>query len=294
MGHSNPDSAGNDKRRGTAVAIAQLVEQHRLAFNNTIARYLPDLSPAIADHVTIAELLTMTSGLDDAVLSRPNPPTTIAGMVKLIATEHPEFKPGARFLYSNDGYILLGAIIEKVSGQGYDSYLREHIFKPAGMTHTDARVYTPARVPGTAHGYMLVGPNGQPVGPGPAPSPGSGSPPATLRDNSATPQIANPSGGTYSTVGDLLKFAQALLHHRLLTPQMTRTILIPRVNSPQPGGPPVDKHTYGFAHRGFPLRSDFPLRSESEAPPGTCNRAADLGAGHRIRTAADLRAAGLA
>src|ERR1700739_1560698 len=137
VGHSNPDSAGNDKRRGTAVAIAQLAELHRLAFHNTIARYLPDLSPAIADHVTIAELLTMTSGLDDAVLSRPNPPTTIAGMVKLIATERPEFKPGARFLYSNDGSILLGAIIEQVSGQSYDSYLREHIFEPAGLTHTD-------------------------------------------------------------------------------------------------------------------------------------------------------------
>jgi CubicO group peptidase (beta-lactamase class C family) len=235
----------------SAVAIAQLAEQHRLALDDTIGRYLPGLRPALGDHVTIAELLTMTSGLDDTVLSRPNPPTTIPEMVKLIANERPEFKPGAHFHYSNDGYILLGAIIKKVSGQSYDSYLREHIFTPAGMTHTDVRVYTPARVPSMAHGYMLVGPNGQPMRPGPAPAPRSGSQPATLRDNSATPQIANPSGGAYSTVGDLLKFAQALLHHKLLAPPMTRTILIPRVNARQPGGPPVDAYTYGFAYQAI-------------------------------------------
>ena len=52
-------------------------------------------------------------------------------------------------------------------------YVRDNVFGPAGMAHTDARLYTPARVPGMAHGYMLVGPNGQSVGPGPAPSPGS-------------------------------------------------------------------------------------------------------------------------
>jgi len=233
----------------TAVAIAQLVERHKLSFAATVANYISGLPAAIADHVTIAQLLTMTSGLDDVALSRPNPPTTLAAMVRLIATERPEFKPGARFLYSNDGYILLGAIIQKVSDQSYASYIRQHIFKPAGMTHTDLRVYVPARVPGMAHGYTLVEPNGQPLPSTGAPAPGSPSKPATLRDNSATPQIANPSGGAYSTVGDLLKFAQALTHHKLVSAAMTATILKPRVDSPQPGGPPVDEYTYGFAYQ---------------------------------------------
>jgi CubicO group peptidase (beta-lactamase class C family) len=144
---------------------------------------------------------------------------------------------------------VLGAIIEKVTGESYDSYLRRHVFEPAGMTDTDVRVYTPARVDGMAHGYMVVGRGGQPISPGAQPAPGSGSQPTALVDNSARPQIANPSGGAYSTTRDLVRFAQALLDDRLLTPAMTRIVLTPRVNSPQPGGPPVDKYTYGFAYQ---------------------------------------------
>lgn len=233
----------------TAVAIAQLAERHKLSFAAPVGRYVSGLSPAIADRVTIAQLLTMTAGLDDIVLSRPHPPATLAGMVRLIATERPQFRPGTRFLYSNDGYILLGAVIERVAGQSYDSYVREHLFKPAGMTHTGVRVYVPGRVPGMAHGYMLVQPDGQPLPPTGAPVPGAPSKPATLRDNSTMPQIANPSGGAYSTVGDLLKFAQALTHHRLLSAAMTASILRPRIDSPQPGGPAVDKYTDGFAYQ---------------------------------------------
>jgi CubicO group peptidase (beta-lactamase class C family) len=101
----------------TAVAIARLAEAHELGFNDTIGRYLRGFNTAGADHVTIAELLTMTSGLDNVVLSRPNPPTAIAGMVKLITKERPQCNPGSRFLNSNDGYILLGAILQKVTAR---------------------------------------------------------------------------------------------------------------------------------------------------------------------------------
>jgi CubicO group peptidase (beta-lactamase class C family) len=170
-------------------------------------------------------------------------------MIKLIALEPLQSHPGSRFSYSNDGYIVLGAIIEKVTGESYDRYLRQHIFKPAGMTDTDVRVYTPARVNGMAHGYMLARHDGQPLSPGAPPAPGSGSQPTSLVENSAMPQIANPSGGAYSTARDLMRFAEALLNDRLLTPAMTATILTPRVNSPQPGGPAVDKYTYGFAYQ---------------------------------------------
>jgi CubicO group peptidase (beta-lactamase class C family) len=98
---------------------------------------------------------------------------------------------------------------------------------------------------------MSVCSGGQPLLPGASPALGSSSQPTSLRDNSAMPQIANPSGGSYSTVGDLFKFAQALIYHKLLTPAMTRTLLSPRVNSRQPGGPPVDKYTYGFAYQAI-------------------------------------------
>lgn len=237
----------------TAVAIAQLVEQHKLSFDDTIGNYVTGFAPAVADHVTIAELLDMTSGLGDEALSSANPPTTIAGLLGLIDKEPLQFTPGSRFVYSNDGYILLGAIIERVSRRSYGEYLDEHIFKPAGMTQTDVSVYTPAHVPGMAHGYILVGDNGQPLSPGAPPAAGQGSNPqaGTWQDNSKRPQIANPSGGAYSTVGDLLHFAEALLDHKLLSPSMTAIVLTPRVNAPQPGGPPVDEYTYGFAYQAI-------------------------------------------
>ena len=215
----------------TAVAIAQLAGQHKLSFRDPIGKYLTGFSPPAAEHVTIADLLDMTSGLGDVALGGANPPATLAGMIKLIEQEPLQFQPGSRFLYSNDGYIVLGAIIQAVTGQNYNSYVRQHVLGPAGMTHTGLSAYTPAQVPGMAHGYALAGT-------GPA-----------LRDNSGTPQIANPSGGAYSTAGDLLKFARALLGHQLLSPAMTSTVLAPRVNAPQPGGPPVDKYTYGFAYQ---------------------------------------------
>jgi CubicO group peptidase (beta-lactamase class C family) len=213
----------------TAVAIAQLAEQRKLSFGDTIGKFLAGFAPSVADHVTIAELLDMTSGLGDVALASASPPATLAGMMKLILPEHLQFSPGSRFLYSNDGYIVLGAVIQSLTGQSYDSYVQEHVLDPAGMTHTSLSVYTPARVPDMAHGYALTG--------------------TILRDDSAAPQIANPSGGAYSTVGDLLNFAQALTAHKLLSPAMTATVLTPRVNSPQPGGPPVDKYTYGFAYQ---------------------------------------------
>lgn len=236
----------------TAVAIAQLAEQHKLSFGDTIGRYLSGFPPAVAGHVTIGELLSMTSGLGDVALGRPNPPATLAAMMKLIEAERVQSPPGSRFVYSNDGYIVLGAVVEHVTGQSYDSYLHQHIFIPAGMTHTDVTVYTPAHVPGMAHGYQLSGLGGAPAQAGPPP-PGAGAGRAArqpaLQDNSGMPRIGNPSGGGYSTTGDLLAFARALTGHRLLSPAMTATVLTPRVNSPQPGGPRVDMYTYGFAYQ---------------------------------------------
>jgi CubicO group peptidase (beta-lactamase class C family) len=213
----------------TAVAIGQLAEQDKLSFNAPVGRYVGGLPAKIADHVTIGELLDMTSGLNNVVLGRANPPRTLAGMVALIAKEPLQFTPGTKTLYSNDGFILLGAVVQQVSGESYSSYLRDHILRPAGMTHTGFATYVPARVPGMAHGYALAG--------------------SRLDDISSQPQIANPSGGAYSTTADLLMFAQALLGHKLLTRAMTATILTPRVSAPQPGGPPVDEFTYGFAYQ---------------------------------------------
>ncbi len=229
----------------TAVAIAQLVEQGKLSFTDTIGKYLPGFPPETAERVTIAQLLTHTSGLNDAALGTADPPSTLAGLMERIVTEPLRFTPGSRFAYSNDGFIVLGAIIERVTGHSYDDYVHERIFEPAGMTDTDVRTYKPSNVPGMAHGYLLIGQDGRPVPPGPGQS--ATAPSGTLRDNSDMIQVGNPSGGAYSTVADLLHFAQALTGHKLLSPAMTDTVLAGKVNTNRPGGPPVDKYGYGFA-----------------------------------------------
>jgi CubicO group peptidase (beta-lactamase class C family) len=215
----------------TAVAIAQLVQEHRLSFGATVGRYLTGFAPAVADHVTVADLLDMTAGLGNAALAGPHPPVTLAGQLQLIAAEPPPARPGSAFLYSNDDYIVLGAIIERVAAQSYPAYVQDHVLDPAGMTHTRLLPYTPAAVPGMAHGYAATS--------------------TGLADVSDQPQVANPSGGAASTTGDLLRFARAVLGHRLLDPAMTAVVLTPRVSAPQPGGPPVDEYTYGFAYQAI-------------------------------------------
>src|SRR5262249_9402807 len=118
----------------TAVATGQLAEQHKLSFDATVGQYVTGLPARIADHVTIGELLAMTPGLDNVVLSRSSAPRTMSGMVAVIAQEPLQFVPGSKTLYSNDGFILLGAVIQHLSGESYSDYLRDHILDPAGMT----------------------------------------------------------------------------------------------------------------------------------------------------------------
>ena len=217
----------------TSVGIAQLAERGRLGFGDTIGKYVSGFPAAIADEVTVSELLTHTSGMGD-VLARTDgslPPTTLAGLMSEIEQQPLLFAPGTRYSYSNSGFIVLGAIIQSISGQAYDDYVHEHVFAPAGMADTAVRVYTPDDVPGMAHGYALVS--------------GTGSS-AAYQDNGAMVQIGNPSGGAYSTVFDMLAFAQALTGHRLLGAAMTDTVLTGRIPISRPGGPADDEYAYGF------------------------------------------------
>jgi CubicO group peptidase (beta-lactamase class C family) len=228
----------------TAVAIAQLVGQHKLSFTDPIGKYLAGFPPQIAEGVTIHQLLTHTAGMDDAALGRrPRPPYTLARLLERIVTAPLGFQPGSRFAYSNDGFIVLGAILERLTRQPYPDYVREHIFQRAAMTATDLGVYRPSQVPGMARGYRLVDRDGRPLQPGSGQ--GSTAPSGTLAANDE-PQIANPSGGAWSTVGDLLSFAQALTGHRLLSPRMTDTVLAGKVATNRPG-PGQDSYAYGFA-----------------------------------------------
>jgi CubicO group peptidase (beta-lactamase class C family) len=231
----------------TAVAIAQLAQQGKLAFNDPIGEYVSGFPPKIANRVTIHELLTHTSGLGDVLPNRTEveKARTLSDLIDLIVKAPLEFEPGTRFSYSNSGFVVLGAIVERLSGQSYYDDVREQIFKPAGMNNTDW--HEPGQQPpNLARGYMQVDEHGNPVnGPGGPPS-GSAAVPGNLRDNGDFLPPGDPSGGASSTISDLLRFAQALLQHKLLSPELTNTVITGKVPAPRPGLAD-DTYAYGFA-----------------------------------------------
>src|SRR5262245_23158271 len=123
----------------TAVAIAQLVEAGKLSFDDTVGKYLSGFPAQVANQVTIGQLLTHTSGLGDVFMRWRAPARAqldLADLVTRIAKEPLQFQPGSRFGYSNSGYVVLGAIVEAVTGQNYYDYVRTHVFRPAGMART--------------------------------------------------------------------------------------------------------------------------------------------------------------
>lgn len=194
----------------TAVAVAQLVEKGKLSFDDTVGKVLPEYpNKEVAERVTVGQLLAHTSGLASAdrtgdmlLATLRQGARTVGEHVSAFANAPLEFEPGSRFGYSNYGYVLLGAIIEKASGQDYYSYVREHVFKPAGMTNSDF--------------YELDGdPPNLAIGLMDAPG-------GARRSNWLFTGVKGmPAGGAYSTVGDLLKFDAALRNHRLLGAEMT-------------------------------------------------------------------------
>jgi D-alanyl-D-alanine carboxypeptidase len=222
---------GSMNKMFTSVAIAQLAERGKLAFTDTVGKHLPDYpNKAVADKVTIHHLLTHTSGMgsywNDKFDKNRSNIKTVSDYVALFVDDPLSFEPGARFQYSNSGFIVLGAIIEKVSGQSYYDYVKEHIFKPAGMKNTDAYELSQP-TPNMAMGYTRMGDNGPEPGP--------------RKENAHTrPNRGGPAGGGYSTAEDLLKFHIALRDHKLLSAKYTDLITTGKVETGR------GKYAYGF------------------------------------------------
>jgi len=147
---------GSITKQFTAMAILKLAEQGKLALDDEITKYLPD-APTHGQKVTIEHLLTHTSGIKSytslaewrKVIRQDLTPQQIMDLVK---NEPADFAPGEKFLYDNSGYVLLGMILEKVTGKAYGDWLAETIFSPLGMTHTSYGADAPI-IPGRAAGY---------------------------------------------------------------------------------------------------------------------------------------------
>lgn len=195
---------GSINKTFTRLAIAQLMQAGKLSLDDTLGRHLPDFPNAeAATKVTIAHLIDMKSGLGDFfgpdfdAVSKSRV-RTLADYLPFFAKKPLAFEPGTAQAYSNGGYVTLGLIIEKVTGQTYHDYVRENIFKPAGMNDTDAYPLD-ATTPNLAVGYTKGG----------------------ASNIYTLPARGNSAGGGYSTAPDLLRYAEAVLANRLASPAHT-------------------------------------------------------------------------
>jgi CubicO group peptidase (beta-lactamase class C family) len=199
----------------TRLAIGQLVQDGKLSFGDTLGKILPYYPNAEArQKVTIRHLLEMRSGIGDFFGERfdatpKNRFRTNGDFLPIFAADPLAFEPGSQRRYSNGGYAVLGAIIEKASGQSYYDFVRERIFLPAGMTGTDS-FEADVPVPNLAEGYTLLW------------GPGEKSMPGPRRKNIySRPARGSAAGGGYSTAEDLLRFTNAVLADKLLSPPYT-------------------------------------------------------------------------
>ncbi len=210
---------GSMNKMFTGTAVVQLAERGQLNFDDRVGKHLPDFpNREIAEKVNIHHLLTHTGGLGsffnrEFMLSAKESFRTVDDYLPLMLNEPLLFTPGERWSYSNSGFLLLGKLIEQISGMSYYDFIRENIYQPAGMQSTDCYEMDDDSVQNLAMGY-------------------------TKNYSSSGKRINNiflhcykggPAGGGFSTVEDLLKFDQALRTHRLLNPQSTALLLSGKV-----------------------------------------------------------------
>jgi len=222
---------GSMNKMFTAVATLRLAGMRKLSLDDSVQKYLPGtLTRDDATKVTIRHLLTHTAGTGD--IFGPDFEKNRLTLrehgdyLKLYAERPLLHPPGAEWRYSNFGYVLLGAIIERVTGTTYYNAVRREVFDPAGMTATGSEPESET-VENRSAGYMR-------------------------RNDAWTPNVdtlpwrGTAAGGGYSTARDLLRFAQALDSGKLISKEMLTQATTPL------------KEHYGY---GFGIQGEGPLRS---------------------------------
>jgi len=219
----------------TGVAVAQLVRAGRLAFDDTLARVLPDYpNRDAARRTTIRQLLTHTAGAPEPFLAARFGAVPAGAphdaILATFADAPPAFAPGTRHEYSNGNYAALAAVVERLSGVRYEDYLRRHVWAPAGMRHVAAPVR--AGAPDLAVAYARFR-DRDPLGLEPRTA-------AALPGLARLGVLRGFGGGAYAAE-DLFRFARALRTGRLLGPALTDSLVAGRVDAGV-GGPV----RYGF------------------------------------------------
>jgi CubicO group peptidase (beta-lactamase class C family) len=206
---------GSVTKQFTAAAIMLLQERGKLNVNDLVKKYLPD-APAAWDKITVFNILTHTSGIPNYTNFPDYPalqaiPTTPQKLVARFIDKPLDFQPGERYSYSNSGYIVLGYLVEKLSGESYEKFLQENIFTPLGMNDSGYDSNT-AIIPHRAEGY--------------APSP-TGVVNADYTDMT----VPFAAGALYSTTEDLLRWEKGFYGGKLLKPDSLMMMTTPFKNN---------------------------------------------------------------
>lgn len=212
----------------TSVAILALIDQGRISLDDPITKWVPEYPhQAAGQRITLRHLLLHTSGIGDwPEQFRPHISQRAAATTM---TQAPNAEPGARMSYNNANYVLLGAVLEAVTGRSLEEALRELVFRPANMTSTTLASGADLRTGAIRYHFA----EDDPVGfRGYVPNLGN----HEFR--------ADASGGAYTTIGDLFAFHRALYLGRLLSSQRTQEILSPVVDFP--GTPRPSRYGYGM------------------------------------------------
>jgi len=210
---------GSITKQFTAACVMLLQERGKLKVSDPVKTYMPD-APAAWDKITLYNLLTHTSGIPNYTnfldfSSLEVKPTTPKDMIEWFRNKPLDFEPGSKWNYSNSGYVLLGYLIEKVTGETYQHFLDENILIPVGLKDTGYDSNT-AIIPHRASGYMHS---------------------KTGIINAPYIDMTTPfsAGALYSTTGDLLKWERALFGGKVVSAESLKEMTTPF------------KQNYGFA-----------------------------------------------
>jgi D-alanyl-D-alanine carboxypeptidase len=206
-----PIRLGSVTKQFTAALVLQLVAEKRIALDDPLSRFFPDW-PAPTNRATVRQLLNHTSGIMDFtkipgwMLSPPSlRPNSTADLVALTRSKPAVSEPGTRWEYNNGGYMLLGAIIEQVTGRSWHQAIVDRIARPLGLRTI---AYAGDAIPATARGYSRQGD-------------------AYLPAAGVHISVAHAAGGLVGSADDLARWAQALHHGRVVTPALYREMTTP-------------------------------------------------------------------
>ena len=224
----------------TAIAIMLLQQRGKLSVQDSICKYVADC-PAGWQPITLHHLLSHSSGLAkhdkaDDYLKTAMMPMSVMQLIEHFKNKPADFKPGEKFDYNNNGYILLGYVIEKSSGQSYEAFLRDNIFVPLGMTNSGYDQHEPV-IKNRATGYLRSDDRA-----------GAGLVNAVYIDQSQSFS----AGALYSTTEDLLRLDQALYDDKLLSRKTQEAMFTPAIGEYGP----APNYGYGwFINRQFNRRA---------------------------------------